>query len=780
MAGVADDGRGHGSPNPFPSLAVAHVWDRLPGRLTIKTQAVREVDRFVGEYLRAARPAANSPAGRSLAGTGRACAIEGEYGTGKTHLAGELLDRVEAARAGGGVDTRAFYRTVPDDGSLLTLYVDLMKHEITRDEVLAGVREMYADIVAVALRDRPYTHDLAGRLERGDVDPQRVIDRYGMKEGALREELGSRLAAVTRDETFSRALMLLLQPELRLLAWDWLVGGKPGNVLAERGVASPIQTDERALEAIGVIARLYGDRNCRFVLVIDDMEKLAFARGSEAAASVQGLRKLLEAFQAAGALLVVCGLPDVFDVLPDRSRFDAIVRPSLLSAADVRWYITETRRRAFGGPGITPFSQESIDSIVAITGGVARDVQRFCYFAYAEAEEYGHEIMPEHIRLIARQQVPVNDAERVRDHITDLLHEQGWLVDRHRVLGPVAEATADFWIPMGEHGGGCAVLVSDSVLEDQQAQRVVGQASAIMSAGQDRVVIVVIAGYLAPSQRPALAGEPAAGPLIVYNARTFSKEFTAAVAAVSDRIVGGTPGLRRNGSVEDELHLLREELNRVVRQQANTMHAVAELATRTVDQLAALQRSVAAIPAQGGAAERAAELPDELAALFSAARRSLHGYGDPRQFVDATMRASAVPGELFPRTQLMRGQDAFVGIGISAFLSSLLDGFEDGVRAWLGALGKDRAEGTEPADDARVRLHGICQAYDALYYATPAHRLDVLPGTAAGQPDDAVPAVPSRSARRAEFKQAFEGLGDRVYQAALAAVGTARRPGHGS
>jgi Cdc6-like AAA superfamily ATPase len=766
MASVEDSGRGQVTGNPFPSLAVARARDPQLDVLTIETAAVAQVDKFVDSYLRAARTAdGRDRSGEQLAGTGKICVIEGDYGTGKTHLAMELLGRVEAGT--GSIDARTFYRVAP--GTFFALYVGLMEHDIGQREVLARVRELYTDIVAASLRDRPFiTDDLVDRLERDEIDPQLIIDGYGLKQGALLEELRRRLGDVTQDETFSRALMLLLEPDLRPLAWDWFTGGMPGAALIERGVAKPIQTDVRALEALGVIARLYGGRNRRFVLVIDEVEKLAGAW--DKAANADAFSKLIEVFHAAGALLVVCGLSDVFEMLPDRSRFDMVVHPSMLSSEDLRWYIEERQHEVSERRELAPFTQASVDYIIHLTGGVARHVLRICYYAYEEAAESGREITPGDIQLVARYRAPDSDPERVRDDIAELMIEQGWLADSKRVLTDVPGEMADFWIPFGDRGGGCAVLLSVSVLTDEQAQRLANRVTAITSAGADRAVVLVIGGYLTSEQRPILTDALADGSLIVYDVRTFGRVFVTAVGAARDRIVGVAEQSGRAASAGDEFRLLREEINRVVRQQASTLRAMQELSVRTEDGLDAMERAVATLPVRSVELEEARRpLPGDLETLFGRARRSLDGYGDVRRFVDETIEVGAShPGERFPRTHQLREQDTFTRIGISAFLSDLLDGFSDSVQSWLGSLSRRRrARGGGPTAEETEVLRGICQTYEALYNVTPVHRLDPLPGATARLSDDQPQQLPSRSARRDALREAFDGLGDRVYQAAI-------------
>ena len=542
MTGNDGDNPWQGSSNPFPHAAVARVYDPRPGALTIETTAIREAHRLVSGYLSVTRaPEDRGGSDDHLIGKGKVCVIEGDYGTGKTHLAMELLTRAEGARADSGTDTRVFYQVVPG-GSFLSLYTGFMKDHVGPTEMLARVRELYADIVADALRDRPFTGELIGEVLRDDVDPQLVIDQYGLKEGALRDQLRKRLSTVTGDETFSRALMLLLQQDLRPLAWEWLVGGFPHAVLTERGVTRPIATDIQAMDALGVVARLYGRRNRRFILVVDEMEKLAQAWDSGEVTRAQAFKKLLEVFHVTGALLVMCGLPDIFEILPrDPGRVDQVIHPSLLTADDVRWYIKQAQQRAFARNVLAPFTSKSAEYIVYLTGGVARDVLRVCYYAFAEAAETGEQVTPATVRQVARYRVPNGGVERVRSDAAEILTEQGWHADRHRVLGSLPGVVADFWIPLHEGGAGCAILISESVLEDDEARRLAERAAAVTSSRAERAVILVIAGYLPAAQRQMLVDALGEQSLVVYHAQTFGKDFAQALAAAMERAGGPGP-----------------------------------------------------------------------------------------------------------------------------------------------------------------------------------------------------------------------------------------------
>jgi hypothetical protein len=790
MATVAstEDWRRNG--NPFPPSAVAHISDLRPEALTIKTKAVEQIDTVLDGYLRAPRSAGSGRSGSvaELADTGRVCVIEGDYGTGKTHLAIEILDRVEAARASERMDIQDFYAVAPG-GTFLTLYVDLMSRIIGRHEVLARVREIYADIVADALRDWPLADTLVQQLQRGVADPLLVIDRYGLQEGALQEELRQRLRLVTSDETFGRGLMLLLEPDLRDLAWGWLTGKAPDQVLMEWGVETAIATDVTAMEALGVIARLYGRGNRRLVLVLDEMERLALRWDRSDAATAQAFKTLLEVFRGAGAFLVICGLPDMRAVLPkETGRIDAVVHPSLLEEDNVRWYVEQTLRRFRGNRTLEPFTKESIGYLVYLTGGIAREVIRLCYEAYEEALESGHEITVGLVSKVARRGSPGGGAQRVRVEIGEILLQEGWPAERHQVLGDPPGVPVDFWIPVGGKGAGCAVVVTDSVLEKRQAAQLAAQLRAIRSSAQGRAVLLVVVGYLPGDLRQSLADAVLGGALLVYLPRSFEKDFPGLVRAITDRAGPARVRVAEALVPVDQVVALRTETERMARQQSYALRLLQELIGRTEElsgslgrvrevpgRLIQLERAVEELssPADSPPREvRRPDLPAELEALFGNAQRALDAYGDLRAFVDNTFAAAAREhGARLSVIHRLRDPEAFNPIGIAAFLSDLLHGFRESVRAWLTQFGETAEPGGEPSTAERDQLEGVCRAYDALYGVTPVFRFDPLPdvsNTAPGEQE--LLAQAAWSVRREALRDAFDGLGEQVRQAALRAA----------
>jgi hypothetical protein len=760
-----------GTVNPFPRAAVARPSTLRPDAPTIPTPAVEEMRQLIDEYVRGTLEAGDAAEKNDLPpNDGRVIVIDGDYGAGKTHLILEALGRVAEGRKA-GLDPRPCYQVAPG-GSMLLLYTEIMRTWVGPGEMLARVLEFYADIVADDLRGHPFAEQLVGELERDQVDPQLVVARYGLREGALLAALRDRLSSVTDNGEFSRALILLLQPELREIVWDWFTGGSPGQLLREQGLTKPIATDIQALEALGVLARLYRRKKRRFVLAVDEMEKLVLSWDSSDQGRAQAFKKLLEVFRRTGALLIMAGLPDIFEILPsETARVDAIIEPSGLKSENVLWYIKRTVKSLYGRDTAEPFTPESIDYMVYLTGGLARDVVRLCYFAYEYASATGKWIDREVINRAALTRSRRGAQEMVRNEIRQVLAEQARNPIEGWVFPDLPEVTVDFWVPVGDQGDGCAVLISNSLLDDHQADIAANRISLVRSSRSGRSVIQVVSGYLPADLRRTLEAALNGEPLIVYSSSSFNSEFTKSVNAVVSLIVGDAVESSQGGT---ELRMIREETDRLARQQATILRMLQESASREEQLFSAVQRALttAAGVARPEPEDEAAELPAELAELFRAAQDSLTAYGDVQALVDDTFAIAAdEPSIPYALVFRLRDPDAFNPVGVMTFLSTLLRGFQQNVRLWLGSLGPAGERGETPTAREREWLRGICQTYDALYGAAPVFKLDRLPEiTSPPGVDQQFPRA-GLTMRAESLHDAFDGLGDRVYETAIGLAG---------
>ena len=317
--------------NPFPPSAVARLSALDSEGINIVTPALQEALRYTDDYMAHVN---RQEAGVELPPHGNVIAIVGEYGTGKTHLALQILRRISTA---GDASVEALYLDAPAD-TFLALYRDRFMPKLSRADVKAKIAEYYADIVADQLADSDLTSPVADALKARAISPEQVVRNLGLMEAEFLQCLNNRLRTVTEIDDFGTALALFLRPEFEAAVWDWLSCNPPDPALSERGITKTIDTDAEALEAMGVFALLYGRQRHRLVLIIDEIEKVL--SGNEASqpdeSSVLAFKKLLEVFGRTKALLVLSGLPDFLEALPDdaRQRIACFVRPTPLTASD--------------------------------------------------------------------------------------------------------------------------------------------------------------------------------------------------------------------------------------------------------------------------------------------------------------------------------------------------------------------------------------------------------------------------------------------------------------
>lgn len=747
--------------NPFPATAVASGAEAV----TVETPALREARYLLAGYL-TAPPKSDS---------GNVIAIVGDYGTGKTHLAAELLRHID--RTAG--DTTHTIDIEASTGNFVLLYQKLVA-QLDQMDVIRRVREYYADIVADDLRHSELTADLAPRMRSGELDPVQVVDQLNLMDSDLLQRVRRKLEDVTNKEEFSTALTLLLRTGFDRAVWEWFRGGVPDQILVDRRIKDPIATDADALEAMGVFALLYGHRGHRFVLVIDELDKLLSTSRGTATATVDAFKRMLQVFAAANALLILVGLPDYIDAVGPTvvERIGRIVRVSALTTEHAEEYIRRSQQEAGGTATLTPFTHDTVKYLVEITDGVARRVVRLCHHLYRKAVSEETQVTEAMVREVARAQIGffVN-IESVRREVRRTLDAQGLRYFSYHPIGPDARARVDYWIPLGYRDSGCAVLLTDSVFGPREV-RLLNERSILIKnsvAGAETVLIVV--GYLPSTLSQELTEVFGIEPL-VYDHWTFNESLAA--------ILSTRATLIEDASAEDPLTMIRNRVERMNRQQTNTQRFVEQLAThieamralsdhefgairRDLDGITqALQPSatVPQIPDRGAVPP---SLPPSVSTLFDDASSALSALsradGVFRQALTDAGRSlsDAVEARMTIRTRL--APKVFEAMGVASLLRTLLNAFQDAVTDW------HRTHAGAVRDLDKVELGALCRSYDALYDFLPLFRLKELdqfelsPGGASESFYQTV-----RSTHLTNAYQAFDGFGNRVQTALLSAV----------
>lgn len=747
--------------NPFPATAVASGAETV----TVETPALLEARHLLDGYLTA--PATS--------GSGNVIAIVGDYGTGKTHLAADLLRHI--GRTAG--DTTHTISIEASTGTFVLHYQRFVA-QLDQMDVTRRVREYYADIVAEDLEVSELTAKLAPRLRRGELDPDWVVDQLNLIDSDLLQRVRHKLADVTNKEEFSTALTLLLQTGFDRAVWEWFRGDVPDQILFDRSIKDPIVTDADALEAMGVFALLYGHRGHRFVLVIDELDKLLSTSPDTAAATVDAFKKLLQVFASANALLILVGLPDYIDAVGATvvERIGRIVRVSALTTDHAEEYIRRSQQAAGGTATLAPFTRDTVKYLVEITDGVARRVVRLCHHLYRKAVSEGTRVTEAMVREVTRSQIGffVN-IESVRHEVRRTLDAQGLRYFRNHPVGSDPRTRVDYWIPLGDRDSGCAVLLTDSVFGSREVDLLNERAIMIKNTVADAETVLIVVGYLPSALSYELTEVFGIEPLI-YDHWTFNENL-AAILSTRARLI-------EEVSAEDPLTVVSNRVERMNRQQTNTQRFIEQLAAhveamrassdhefgairRDLDGITqALQPSTTVAQTDRGAVPP--NLPPSVSTLFddaSSALSSLSRVDDVfREALAGAGRglSDEIEARMAIRTRLASAR-VFEAMGVVSLLRTLLTAFRDAVTNWY------RLHAGAVRDVDKVELGALCRSYDALYDFLPLFRLKELdefelpPGGASESFYQTV-----RSTHLTNTYQAFHSFGNRVQSALLSAV----------
>ncbi len=473
--------------NPFSPTAVARVAEGRAQATTVTTAAIRDALAHLDHYLRS--------------GDGGTVAVVGDYGTGKTHLAAELLAHAQES-TGGAI--RAVYLDAPAD-TFLSLSRQLLGR-LSRDAVRALVEDHRAASPAVTAPDGSPAAGWLGEREATACDRRPRPRRRGVRRG----------------------------------------GGA--------GCARP------------AVRAAHG----RFVVVLDEVDKFLSAAGGPGDDTMARFSRLIELFAAAGAFLVIAGLPDMLHLFsPDvRQRIGPIVRMSALSARDVRDFIRRSQLRTFGQARLAPFTVETTEYLTNLTDGVPRRLIRLCYHLYQRAAHADTPVTHLMVREAVRVQFDLASRQDVAADVRRVLTQDGWSYQRDHLVGSLRDLPVDFWVPLEERNAGCCVLLTESVLKSEEVDALNRRVVAIRAAVPDSEVILVVVGHL-PAEFAADLAETFSVEPIVYEPQSFPEDLSGSVKASLRRL--------EQALGADTLTSVRTRVERIQRQQTNAQRSIERL-----------------------------------------------------------------------------------------------------------------------------------------------------------------------------------------------------------
>ncbi|MEV0682124.1 ATP-binding protein [Actinosynnema sp. NPDC050436] len=748
--------------NPFSTMAVSRVatFDRDLGtaEVTVQTDGIRRAVAALTGYLDAPPTRTGDPA------PGTVLLIVGEHGTGKSHLARYLVRRAASRLED---RTRSLYLEATAE-NVLRAYQRLLGH-LGVEQVRARVSDFYADIVAEQLQDTGLAGHAVELLRRREVEPHEVVRQLRLMESELLRRVHRKLSDVTENEDFGLALSLLLRPGFETAVWGWLNGEPPAPVLTDRDILDPISGDLDVLEAMGVVALLFGDRERRFVLAIDEFDKIF--PSTEDRALRLAFQKMLEVFSKAGACLVLCGQPDfVFSLDPGTAeRITTPVRLTGLSAAQVRELVELAQEAEFGSRRLEPFSPGTVEYVAMVTGGNVRKVIRMCHALYQAAHRDADGLVTdEMVREVAREQLGPLSPDEIVLAIHRVLEREGWSYQPDHYLSLGQDARVDFWLTFQDRSGGCAVIVTDSVLTEADAGAVRRRVSAVTGSASGAEVVLVVNGVVAAEPAHDLRVQLGRKPLL-HNSRSFAEDLAAAIRAAAN-LLPGKPGGDRGDAV-------RQRIDQINRQQSSLYGFVEQLAehidglrTSSDRRLAEIQQQLTGLTGTPEPVEERATapgLPVAVARLFDDVLAALEEVAQTGLMMRQTFAGDdEAPAALRAVQNRQESAGYLEAVGTAEILKHALVAFQDAVLRWHQSDEVLRSAGELPKSTLDA-LYETCRTYDGVIAFLPLHKLEPLihltPWTAPGGTVTDL----GRPARRYRLRDLLEDVSAQVRRASV-------------
>ncbi|MFD4668678.1 AAA family ATPase [Lentzea sp. NPDC058450] len=687
--------------NPFSSMAVTHAPEVDGPR--VETDPIRVAKAHLDAYLAAPR-------------TGNVIVVVGDYGTGKSRLAAELLQHVDAR-------CRRFYLEANPNGlaGLYRAFTDALRQE----DVLEPVNEVYAEIVAEELHATGILSPQQIQLLReGALDPQHGARNVSLPLSSLHGRTEARLTEITRHPMLSKALALLLREDdeknrLKNAVWSWLRGGPPDQMLVERGIHQRLDSNDAALAAMSGFVRLHARDDRQLLMVVDELHKLVAAGPDDA--GMTAFKSLLQQAGSAGAFLVLAGLPELESELrPDvRQRITHRIRMSGFGTDQVCEYIEE----ALGDARDNPFPRDVVGYLVGIADGVPRKIIQLCSELYRRWSTDGTPITDDLVREAAKS-ARLSSVDDVEAATARLLDAEGLTYLKQYFVGRTVDTRVDFWVSFPDGSAGCAVVLTESVLNFRDAERLTSKVLALRQIELGCRVLLVVNGGLAAEPADRLVGVLSRPPL-VYQRLAYADHMTALLRAIRSEVSAETG--------HEPIEKIYQALEQITRQQAS-IHGFVERVAERLDQV----RSTS-----DASLETMAARLDEIAGELHRMRDGEPALGEPalrlpphvdQEFVKAIDQLTEV---LDIRAVLA---DEFTGDRPSRLLLHLRKGLEPAAvaillheivtrfRAEVGAWYREASAVSPVPVAAYDRLDEICHAFDRVTEQVPIARLEELAG----------------------------------------------------
>ncbi|MFJ8463559.1 hypothetical protein [Streptomyces swartbergensis] len=742
--------------NPFPLVPVVRLGPSADlgeapveaadsGNAHVPTRILGELQELVRDYLR------ERPRGGRR---GRAIAVVGEFGLGKSHAAREVCNGL--ARP----DGPAMWIVDEPAQDFGRMYRDRMRGPADTPEGRAAfeelVRDYYAYVTAVRVGEqssdpRPgraddvplgdiALDDIATGLRDRVLDPDKVVSVLRYDPEVLQADLRVTLGEVTEHRRFATALALLQDPRFTSMVWAWLTGDEPAEQLRERGIKDAVTGIDPVFDALAVQGFLHGRVGKPYVLLIDSLEKVLDWPEESRRTFVDAFERLVNVYVSRGGLLVFCTSPRGLNAFRP-SLHERVVQlwPTRftveLTAELVAEYVgSGARPTSAQGPDTierwpAPFGAESVAILQELTGGVPREILKTCHHAWQLSEDRSGAVREVTAATVLRAVRELHDnvsEDQVLATIREALALGQW-----RIASPdpvPARASSDdgsmvvaCWLEPVPNAY-IAVVVSASVLVADDQERITARVRALRSAlhPAQAEVLLVVNGHVSRTMRDRLARSLGSQPLL-YRPGDFPRTVNEAL----DRLRARLTALRQEADLAELTSELRGALGEHSAQLGRLRRTVSDLARRDL---------VAAAPGPARSA-----LPEPVEGRFE----------EVFALLDAVVeRLAGRPDDVGEGSPPRAGRADLTALGCATLVRQLTERFRAGADAWF----RSAAPGA-PTEEQWARLRRVCREYETA--------VEVLPVQSLGS---------TGPVHRPTSARAVEALADEVWGALVSAV----------
>ncbi|MGY1501137.1 hypothetical protein ACW4TU_31920 [Streptomyces sp. QTS52] len=738
--------------NPFPlspvvrlgpssDLGDARVRAADSGNAHIDTPLIEDVEGLVDDYF--APPAAGGRRGRAIA-------LVGEFGLGKSHALRRTYQTIRTRHA----ETATWIVDEPAQ-DMGRLYRDRLRGPGDSEQGKRAfeelVRDYYAYVTAgwVGAADddprRGTLREIATGLRDRVLDPDKVVSALRYDPEVIHADLRGTLGEVTEHRRFSTALALLLEPPFNQMVWNWLNGAEPAEPLRERGITEAIGPSDgrpdraagidRVFDALTVQGFLHGRVGQPYVLLLDSLEKVLDWPDDTRRAFMDAFERLINIYTSHGGLLVFCSSPDglralrqsvherVVQLWPtglDPDRTGQLVARYLASGEETNEAVRDTGEVDADGEGPSepapappptgPFDDEALRLLHELTEGVPREVLKTCREAWQLSEDTTGLVrrVPGVTVLKAVRALHERVSyQRVLGDVHDALDLGQWRIASRDPVPPRLTRSAGgreevlYWLSPAPNAY-IAVVYARSLLLADDVERIVTQVNGLRSAVRPGrfEALLVVNGLVSHAMQDRLGRSIGSRPL-VYRQGVFPKSVHEALLQLERRLV--------EEGREEDLAELGERMRRNLEQQ--TAH------------LDEMRRNLAAMTLEVRPGATGAPGPAAGSVHASADEEPAEELPGPvwRRFRDALAMLESVTRRVAGRSVNLRAAATSADLsvlGCATLVRALTEDFRGAVATWARAA----TPGT-PTEVQLGELRRICREYESAVEVLPVHLL---------------------------------------------------------